>query len=439
MSENKGKNKLLGNIASLGIVQIANYVFPFITIPIVSRILGPEKIGLVNYFISFSLYFVFLVAYSFDVTGVRRAVRFNNNQKELNLLFSKIFTAQLLLFGLALLLFGACLLFIDKFKSNWQIATISFALCLQFLFSQNWIFQTKQELKFVALFNFIGKFFLMVAVLLFIHQQSDYFYYSVILNVIPIITALLSFIIAVKKFKLNFVKVSLNEVISLMKEDKMVFLSGVVIVLYTSTSTVLLGFFQNNVEVGYYTSAQKLVEISKSIVVTPLSQALFPIIGTAMAKGSNKGLELVKNILPLFTAITLIIFIGMAVLGPYVVVWFFGKEFQSSVLLLEILNFGLVAVFFGVFIGAIVMTNLNMDMEYFKISGIAAIFSLLLNLLFVKKYGAVATATIWSVTEIAISFFQIYILRKKNIILFNRQTFTLAGIKNAISYIKVSK
>lgn len=54
---------------------MANYVFPLITIPIVARIFGPEKLGLINYIAAIVGYFSLVVSYSFNFTGVRRVTR----------------------------------------------------------------------------------------------------------------------------------------------------------------------------------------------------------------------------------------------------------------------------------------------------------------------------------------------------------------------------
>jgi len=45
-------NKILKNFSYLGVVQILNYALPIITIPLVSRALGVEKIGLISYIFS---------------------------------------------------------------------------------------------------------------------------------------------------------------------------------------------------------------------------------------------------------------------------------------------------------------------------------------------------------------------------------------------------
>ncbi len=431
-----GNKKLLKSITSLGIVQIANYIFPFVTIPIVSRILGPDKIGLVNYAASFALYFVLLVSYSFELTGVRRAVNIGNNRTLINELFSKIFFSQLFLLLVSFVIFIPCLFLVPFLKQDYLVSFISFTFCIQSLFSQNWLFQAKQELKFIAGYNFAARSLIMVGVLLFIRKEQDYIIYACIFNLVPVAVSVISFIIAYKKFQLKLSVPAFSDVFKLIKEDRVIFLSNMIISLYSTTSTVILGFYHSNDVVGYYTSAQKVVDIARNVVMRPLVQGLFPFIGAAFTKGLETGVDAVKRILPVFFILTVTVVLGLAVMGPYVIRVFFGEKFNDSIILLEVLSIGLFAIFFNMFFGSIVMLNLNMDKFFFSISLFAAIFSLVLNFLLVPRYGALATSVIWTATEFIIISIQITIIRKRKINIFSRELFSVKHLLKSLKNLK---
>ncbi len=55
------------NIVSLGIVQVANYLMPLITMPYISRIIGVENFGLINFSSVFVSYFILLVNLGLDM------------------------------------------------------------------------------------------------------------------------------------------------------------------------------------------------------------------------------------------------------------------------------------------------------------------------------------------------------------------------------------
>ncbi|WP_151837343.1 oligosaccharide flippase family protein, partial [Acinetobacter johnsonii] len=146
-------NKILKNFSYLGVVQILNYALPIITIPLVSRALGVEKIGLISYIFSYISYLILLVNYSFSLTAIRK----QNQLNDLSLTFSLVFKSQLLLLVLTLPFLLIALLFIPDLKYNWFLTCISYIAVLGAFFDKNWIFQYKQDLKLVAIVNVLLK------------------------------------------------------------------------------------------------------------------------------------------------------------------------------------------------------------------------------------------------------------------------------------------
>ncbi|RYY11278.1 MAG: flippase, partial [Cytophagaceae bacterium] len=58
-------------MASLFSVQIANFLLPLLTVPYVVRIIGPDKLGLLNFSQAYVTYFSLLINYGFDMAAVR--------------------------------------------------------------------------------------------------------------------------------------------------------------------------------------------------------------------------------------------------------------------------------------------------------------------------------------------------------------------------------
>jgi PST family polysaccharide transporter len=79
-----GLNKQVRNFSSLFIVQLLNYLLPIITLPIVVRIIGPEKFGIINYLSSFVGYFVLLIGYSYELSATRIVTANQGDQTLLN-------------------------------------------------------------------------------------------------------------------------------------------------------------------------------------------------------------------------------------------------------------------------------------------------------------------------------------------------------------------
>src|SRR5687768_14916650 len=99
------KKGLVKNVFSLGLVQVANYVFPFITVPIVSRIIGPDKFGVINFAAAFMTYFTLLINFGFDLSATRALAANRHSPEERNKIFNQVVLAKIILFSVSLVLF----------------------------------------------------------------------------------------------------------------------------------------------------------------------------------------------------------------------------------------------------------------------------------------------------------------------------------------------
>ena len=89
------KNKLDNNIFLNFIYTVSNLLFPFITFPYVSKILGPQKIGMINYAEAVVIYFTLIASLGINLYATRECAKIRNNKKELSMLVQEIFLINL--------------------------------------------------------------------------------------------------------------------------------------------------------------------------------------------------------------------------------------------------------------------------------------------------------------------------------------------------------
>jgi O-antigen/teichoic acid export membrane protein len=179
-------------------VQIATYVLPLISVPIVSRIIGPEKYGTINFAVAYVAYFTLLISYSFDFSATRKISKDPDNIDNRNKVFSEVFYTQCLLFFLSTITFVILLFTVTQLKENKAVVIFSYLLCVSTLFTQNWLFQAMQDLSKVALFNLISKVLFTVAILIVVRKNQDYIWQPLIISVVQAMVAIWSFTWAFK-------------------------------------------------------------------------------------------------------------------------------------------------------------------------------------------------------------------------------------------------
>lgn len=402
LSSNNSKNQLAKNIFSLTIVQVSSYALPLISVPIISRIIGPSNYGIINFAAVFIAYFNLMISYGFDLTATRKIAKDPFNEKNRNTVFSEVFYTQCLLFIFATIVFIILLLTVPQLKAHQNVFVFSYLICLGTLFTQNWLFQAMQDISLIAFFNLFSKIGFTVAILIVVQKIDDYVWQPLVISISQIIVAISCFMWAIKTYKIKFIKIPLKRCFAILWEERTIFFSLVVVNLYTTTNTFILGLYQNSEQVGFYTAGQRLIIIAQSVLTMPLTMAFYPYIGKAFGENREAGLKVTQKLIPL-----IILFIGLAsvimfILGPFVISTFYGNKFTPAIPVFQILTLiPLIGALSNVF-GIQIMLNLRMDKLFFRITTFGAILSILLNFMIIRRWGFIATAINWLVTELFI-------------------------------------
>ena len=79
------------NFIYSSILVTSNYIFPFITYPYISRVLGVTNIGICNFVDSIVNYFILFSMMGIGIIGIREIASAKKNQDDLNSTFSSLF------------------------------------------------------------------------------------------------------------------------------------------------------------------------------------------------------------------------------------------------------------------------------------------------------------------------------------------------------------
>ena len=418
------KKGVVKNVFSLGVVQLCNYVFPFITIPIISRIIGPDKFGVINFAAAFMTYFTLLINYGFDLSATRAITNSNNDPAVRDRIFNQVMLAKIVLFSVSLVVFLVCLFTVPQLKNEKAVALFSFILCFSWVITPNWLYQAMQELSRVAIFNVFTKIIFTVVILVMIKQKDDYIWQPLAMSLAQLIVGIFSFAYAIKRYRIHLRLAKLKPVMELLWNERVIFFSMVVINLYTTTNVVLLGFLQSPTQVGYYTAGYRLIIILQSLMMMPISQALFPFIGSAFSVSKEKGLDTVRQIVPVISLLTVSAALVMFLVGHFIIMILYGHKFEPSIIVFRILAFLPVIIGWSNLLGIQTMLNLKMDKQFFRITATGAVSSIALNFILVTQFGFVGSALTWLCTEIFIVVAMYVVLSKHNINIVEKKYFT---------------
>lgn len=395
--------RLVRNFFSLSLVQFANNFLPLLTVPIIARIIGPDKFGAINFAAAIVTYFSLLINYGFDLTATRAIARAPQDPEARNKIFSEILFSKAFLLALSLLIFVPSLFLVPALAADKTLFIYTYIACFSLVITPNWLYQGMQELHQIAVFNFVSKLLFTLSILFIVKREEDYALQPLVLSIAQIAVGVCSFAWAIKRYRIRILAVRFKKVLSLLWTEKMIFFSMIVVTLYTTTNTIILGFVQSNTDVAYYTAGWKLIMIMQTFVSLPLRLSLFPFIGESFGRSQADGVAKVSQLVPFISIFTAVSGALIWVLAPWMIQLFYGSQFGEAATVLRILCFVPLILALGDLFGIQTMVNLKMDKQFFNITLLGAGVGLILNYYLSKQTGATGTAWAWLLTEIFIT------------------------------------
>jgi len=405
------KKKLLTNFFSLSLVEAANYLFPLLTLPYLVRVLGPDKFGLIAFVQAFVQYFVLFTDYGFNFSATRNISINRDNPREISRIFSSVLVIKILFLVASFVILMFFVLLIPRFRPNLVIFIFAFGAVLGNVLFPIWFFQGMERMKLIAVFNLIAKLLFVAAIFLFIKTRDDYVFVPLINSLGFIVAGSLSLIIVFSVFKVRFFLPKFNQITHELREGWHIFISTSAVSIYTTSNTVILGFFASNTIVGYYSAAEKVIRSSQRLL-TPISQTIYPHISKLVADSRVKAVEFIRKTLFIVGSFSLIISITIFLSSGFIVHVLLGSQFQESIHVLRFLAFLPFIIALSNIFGIQTMITFNMKELLPRILFSAGIISVVLSLILVPHLKHIGTAITVLVAESYVTVATYFTIRK---------------------------
>lgn len=329
------RHNVVRNAGFLYLVQFSSYVFPFLTLPYLTRVLSEEKFGLVAYAQSFVWYFMTITEYGFNLTATRSVVAARETPEQLNRVFSSVMAAKGLLTLAGLSIMIVAVLAIPQLRPHLGLFLITFlAVCGNLLFPL-WLYMGLEKMRQVAARDFLAKLLSLVAVFALVKGDGDYLLAAAAQSGGLLLAAALG-LMQVGSLGVRLVMPTWPEVSEQLKTGWTGFVSISAATAAATTNTVLLGIVSSTVEVAYLAAAWRIVTVGRSLVM-PLASAVFPFVSQKASRSEKEVIQFVKQYGMWLSAPFLLGGVVVIVLAPWGVPLFLGAKYANSVLVLQLL------------------------------------------------------------------------------------------------------
>lgn len=405
---------LVKNFTSLSLLQLANYIFPVITLPYLVRVLGPEKYGVINFAAAFSAYFVIITDYGFNLSATQEISVNRNDKEKVSEIFSSVLTIKIILFFLSSGIFFLIVNMFELFSNDAGLYSIMFIGVVGIVLFPLWVYQSVEQMKYILIINVAIRSVTVVSIFLLVKVENDYLLLAVIYTITQVMTGITGLFFAIRKFDLRYLFPSKVQLLEQLKKGWNLFLSSIWINLYTTSNVFILGLFAPNSVVGYYSAADK-VRIAFQGILSSMSQSVFPYVNKLLAESYQKFLSFNRKLLKISVIIGIIISSSLFLFAEPIVKIVLGNEYSPSVIVLRIIAWLPLIIFLSNVFGIQTMLPLNYQKRFSQILFLAALINLMISFSIVPSYFEIGTAVSMLVTEIFVTLSFFIFIRMKRI------------------------
>ena len=403
---NKTKKNIMYNI----IYQILILIIPLITLPYISRRLGTEGVGIYSFSYSIVYYFMMFAMIGFNNYGNRTIAKSRDNIEQLTKNFKEIHSLQTITSIIMIALFNIFVIFNNsEYKFIFFLQSLHVWSCM---FDINWFFFGIEEFKITVVRNMIIKVLSLICIFIFVNNANDVWKYTLILSSSILISQLALWPIVKKKIdtKLIFKKDIKKHIIPCLK----LFLPVIAVTIFKIMDKTMIGVFSNIVQVGLYENAEKIINVPIALI-TAIGTVMLPKMSNIYSKKSEneKATEIINNSLKAVMFLSFAMAFGVFCVSRDFSIFFFGEQFKDSGIIIQYLSITIIFLAWGNVIRTQYLIPNEMDREYIISAFLGAFVNLILNIIFIPKYGAIGACIGTIFAEFFVMLYQTLAVRKK--------------------------
>lgn len=400
--------RLVKNYLYNAFFQIFILFVPLVTTPYLARVLGPKGVGINSYTASITQYFVLFGSIGVNLYANRQIAFVRDDRKQLTTTFYEIFLMRLFTISLASTAFAIFISLIDEYQLYYwaQFLTIVAAG-----FDISWFFMGMENFSVTVLRNIFVKIVTLICIFVFVRTSQDLAMYIFILSMSMLCGNLLLFPSLVKYIgKPDFDRL---KIFRHLLPSLVLFLPQIATQIYLVLNKTMLGSMISVQAAGFFDQSDKMIKIILAIV-TATGTVMLPHVANTFVKGDVvKTKQFLYGSFQFVTALSVPMAFGLIAIAPKFVPLFFSRRFLDVVpiMMIEACVIILIAWSNSLGIQYLLPTRQNRAFTISVILGAAV--NLVANVPLILKYGAVGAAIATVLSEIAVTSFQLFVIRKQ--------------------------
>jgi polysaccharide transporter, PST family len=320
------------DLAALYGAHIARYLFVYLTIPYLARVLGVELLGVLLFAQAYGIFVSQSVEYGFAFTGTKQVAINRSNDKRLSDILNNILFAQFVVFLFFLLVTLFLMLLIPQFKDYPYLIIVTIFYAGAQGMNLFWYFRGVGKAVVVAKLELFSKMITISLIFITVDSKDDILFVMMSFLVGSLVSLFSSLYLLYDKLNIGFSK--FNGCYKTLCDSWNAFLIRVGGSFIADGNVLLCGSLLPSKEFGYFSAAFKIASAIRGLFA-PIVDAFFPHIAESLSREPESAKRLNRKILPIMVAFGGGLGMLMFFFSEFLVYLMLGKEFSESVILVQ--------------------------------------------------------------------------------------------------------
>ena len=381
------------------LLTVANYLFPLITYPYVSRVLGVANIGVCNFVDSVVNYFIMFSMMGITTVGVREIAASRSDRSRQDSVFSSLLSLNAATSLVSAALLVASIFLVPALYAHKELMGIGVVRLLANFLCMEWLFKGVEDFRYITLRTVLIRLLYVVAVFVFVRKPEDYGIYYLLLCLTVVGNALVNVLYSRRFVSFTFRNLSLRGVAG---PFFLIGLYTVMASMYTSFNVTYLGFTSTDEQVGYYASATKIFGMIIALF-TAFTAIMLPRLSAVVSEGREEEFRrIVLKVLRVLFCLGVPTVLLMEAEAADIIRIISGNGYEGAVTPMRIISPLILVIGMEQVYVLQTMLPKKYDREVLVNSVIGAVVGVGLNVLLVGSMKAVGSAVVWLSAEMTV-------------------------------------
>ena len=383
----------LGINAFLSVVkQLASVVFPLITFPYITKVLGVEGYGKYHFTASIISYISLIAGLGISNYAIREGSRLKDDPDKLGVFINEILSLNCLALILSYIILAVIVIYYRN-NPSYKILLLIQGISVFFnVIGCEWLNVIYEDYLFITIRYIVFQIIAIVLMFIFVKSPDDLYKYALISQIAPIFGNISNLVHFCKRWGIHYKFVLDQHIFSHLKYVLILFANSLSMLIYVNSDITILGIMRGDTEVGIYSAAVRIYTIVKQLLNAMMLVAVPRMARWTGQKPKNEVSKQLDDLLKIFLSIMIPAIVGLFCLSRPIILLLSDIEYEAADKALKVLA---VTLFFSTgvsFYSNLVLLPNNMEKQILKATSISAAMNIILNIILIPRYGFIAAA-----------------------------------------------